>query len=246
MPTNDLTILARMRLALIEGLASNRDVVVNGGLTSLFHASNTLMWVNQTVAVGEVDDEALDACVAAYEARGRTPFFEFCPALAPNLERMLVARGAFLELATPIMATRDVPSASSLNGRLATPDDARAMCEIGCLAFGQPGPTQADIDGQRKSIETGSNLHAVAELEWQVVAIGQAFGSQEVMEVAGIGTHPDFRRRGAAKAVIRTLLDEFFNRGGEIAWLTPGGDDAKSLYESLGFREIGTQVAYRL
>ena len=63
-------------------------------------------------------------------------------------------------------------------------------------------------------------------------------------ELAGIGTVPAFRRRGIAAALTAALAAEAFARGVELAFLTPGDDDTRRVYERAGFEATSTVLAY--
>jgi ribosomal protein S18 acetylase RimI-like enzyme len=60
-------------------------------------------------------------------------------------------------------------------------------------------------------------------------------------ELAGVWTHPAFRRRGLARQVCHALLTGTFARAVPLAWLS-AAEGALDLYEGLGFVRVGTQV----
>jgi len=63
-------------------------------------------------------------------------------------------------------------------------------------------------------------------------------------EVLLIGVHPDYRRRGIGKQLMKALLDEA-NRGENIFLeVRDSNQPAKALYESLGFSEIARRHSY--
>lgn len=57
----------------------------------------------------------------------------------------------------------------------------------------------------------------------------------------GCDMHPNFRRRGFARAAFELLLDKLYGAGWHRVWLEvlPENEPALSLYRSLGFREEG-------
>ena len=63
-------------------------------------------------------------------------------------------------------------------------------------------------------------------------------------ELAGVWTLTHARRQGRAEAVCRALLGHFFEQGGELAWLSAGGNHSERLYRRLGFIPVGTQLNY--
>ncbi|MDI7277034.1 MAG: GNAT family N-acetyltransferase [Anaerolineae bacterium] len=73
-----------------------------------------------------------------------------------------------------------------------------------------------------------------------VAAAGVHFSTPEVTEVGHIVTHPDWRRRGMAEAVVRALLVDLQGRTGHI-FLMHFADNqaAESLYARLGFAPQG-------
>ena len=63
----------------------------------------------------------------------------------------------------------------------------------------------------------------------------------DVAELAGVWTHPAFRRRGLAHAACHALLAAGFAAGVAQAWLS-AAEGALTLYQRLGFERVGTQV----
>ncbi|MBK4729440.1 GNAT family N-acetyltransferase [Oxynema sp. CENA135] len=62
-----------------------------------------------------------------------------------------------------------------------------------------------------------------------------------------VGTAPNYRKRGLARAVLHAVLQELKAAGIETALLYVDADNlsgAVRLYESVGFRTINTQIAY--
>lgn len=64
--------------------------------------------------------------------------------------------------------------------------------------------------------------------------------------IGNVGTHPDFRRRGIATALVQTCLRYAFARGARWAALqvTEGNASAIGVYTRLGFEPMGTVVHY--
>lgn len=93
------------------------------------------------------------------------------------------------------------------------------------------------------------------ELDWMAVAPdGRAAAfclvwldeSNGVAELEPVGTHPDFRRRGLARAVCLAALAAaraLGARSGLVYAVT--GSPAVALYESLGFRSVTRHLTYR-
>lgn len=68
------------------------------------------------------------------------------------------------------------------------------------------------------------------------------------VEIEPLGTHPDFRRSGLARAIVREVLRRSRARGAEhvVVWGTNSLPDAKALYESAGMTTRRTLRDYRL
>jgi len=74
-------------------------------------------------------------------------------------------------------------------------------------------------------------------------------GSQTVMgetDMMNVAVHPDFRRKGIAEALVNTLVDNLKQMGSHCLTLEVRASNtpAISLYEKLGFSEIGRRKNY--
>ena len=84
----------------------------------------------------------------------------------------------------------------------------------------------------------------VAELDGQVVAAARwtmSFGRW--VEVGGVATHPDFRRRAAGSAVTRAATAAAFAEGRQVA-LRYGEPALAALYHPLGFEHVGRELVF--
>ena len=88
---------------------------------------------------------------------------------------------------------------------------------------------------------------------WLVAVEGDTvagyIGSQTVMEetdMMNVAVHPDFRRRGIAKALVNGLVEELKAMGSRCLTLEVRASNAPAiaLYEKLGFSEIGRRKNY--
>ena len=66
------------------------------------------------------------------------------------------------------------------------------------------------------------------------------------IHITNLAVHPEWRRRGIARALIESILAEGRARGVLLAFLEvrPTNVEALGLYESLGFRVIGERKGY--
>ena len=88
---------------------------------------------------------------------------------------------------------------------------------------------------------------------WLVATEGETvagyIGSQTVMDetdMMNVAVHPDFRRRGIAEALVNGLVEELKTKGSHCLTLEVRASNAPaiSLYEKLGFSEIGRRKNY--
>lgn len=238
-------VLATLQEHAIRGMRQSRTCIEVGGFVAAFHETETMVYMNPSFPVrsGGLD---VDALLLAYEERGRKPWLEFALELWPEIPAQLEAAGLQCVHRMPIMVLRQEewqPAESS--ARKPRSEEVREFIEAGHTSFGVEEEVQeSQVERTRRSFESGRILAAVVEADGRIVSVGQAVGTPEVREVAGLGTLEDYRRRGYCTAVIRHLLARHFGGGGEIAWLTPGDAGAQRVYEKSGFRELGTQVTY--
>jgi predicted GNAT family acetyltransferase len=113
--------------------------------------------------------------------------------------------------------------------------DAPAMYDLAMLT--QPGPYAAHTNrlGDFIGVKQGGALTAMA---------GERMKMPGLSEVSGVCTHPDHRGRGYAGALMRVVAERMLARG-ETPWLHAYASNAGAiaLYESLGFRLLGTVTA---
>ena len=66
------------------------------------------------------------------------------------------------------------------------------------------------------------------------------------LEINKVGTHPDFRRRGCARLLLRHTLQEAKEHGGKKAFLEvrAGNNAAQACYESIGFHVDSVRKEY--
>jgi GNAT superfamily N-acetyltransferase len=85
----------------------------------------------------------------------------------------------------------------------------------------------------------------VAEVDGEVVAVARwtmTFGSW--VEVGGVATHPEFRRRGAATAVTVAAGSAALAAGRQVA-LRYGDPALAPLYHRLGFEHVGRELVFQ-
>jgi ribosomal protein S18 acetylase RimI-like enzyme len=132
------------------------------------------------------------------------------------------------------------------------PDDLAGRVAVHRAAFGSP---------DRPSRVTEQSYAAVAAsepyregLDWVVTAPDGSFAAfcltwldeeNRVGELEPVGTHPQHRRRGLATAVCTAAMQALRESGAETAVVLAQADEARTLYRSLGFAELGCHTWYR-
>jgi [ribosomal protein S18]-alanine N-acetyltransferase len=86
----------------------------------------------------------------------------------------------------------------------------------------------------------------VAELDGRVVGYTIGRVAADEGEILNVGVHPESRRRGIARALVRTLLDALGAAGARQVYLEVRESNAaaRQLYAALGFGEVGRRARY--
>jgi ribosomal protein S18 acetylase RimI-like enzyme len=187
----------------------------------------------------------IEALCAAFEERRRRPRLEYIAETAPEVEQALLAAGYTVEKRYPILVCtsgllRDA-GATGIDIMLASNDqDIVDAADVGAEAYDDVSYP----DPLRRLVAQGGLLAIARDSASQlVVGAGMATPAHEgVSEVAGIGVRLRYRRRGIAGALTSCLAREAFVREIELAWLTPGSDDAERIYARAGFIRASEQL----
>jgi ribosomal protein S18 acetylase RimI-like enzyme len=119
--------------------------------------------------------------------------------------------------------------APDIPARVLETSDAGAMLELAQLT--KPGPFE------ERTVELGTYLgiHDAGRL---VAMAGERFRLKGFTEISAVCTHPEYRARGYARALVHRLASSIIVRG-EIPFLHVMTDNANAIraYESLGFHE---------
>jgi ribosomal protein S18 acetylase RimI-like enzyme len=167
-----------------------------------------------------------------------------CPAALPSdLDARLAARG-YARLAptlvqtAPLAAVLGGAAASAVRVEVAPAADAAWLD----LYFDTDARKPHEINAYRGIIERIPPPvgFARAWLDGEPVAVGLGVAAAGWLGVFGMATLPAFRRRGTARAVLRTLADWGREHGAERAYLQVMEDNAaaRALYEGIGFRTL--------
>ena len=116
--------------------------------------------------------------------------------------------------------------------------------EIEKLCFSEPWSEEALL-----YMCTSPNTHAVAVVEKESGRLAAYGGCEYVLDEANIvnvATHPDFRRRGCAEALIGKMEEFLASREVTDVYLEVrvSNAPARTLYEKLGFVAVGIRKNY--
>ena len=114
--------------------------------------------------------------------------------------------------------------------------------EIEKLCFSEPWSPEALL-----YMCKSPNTHAVAVIiEGKLAAYGGCEFVPPEANIVNIATHPDFRRRGCAAAVIDSLEEFLSSKGVDSIFLEVRASNApaRALYEGKGFAVVGVRKNY--
>lgn len=240
-----------------RALAGARETVTIGPFLLAFDPNDANLFLNYAIPMSEraahpATPKVIGRIRDEFRERGRTLRFEYFPSLWPELEGVLKACGLVLQMAAPLMLcspaeVRRVYSPGVMTRDLTPEDDDEAYrmhAEIGLRSFGQAQQpvTPRQIAEAREHVRAGRYRFTVAYFDGKPAGLGALCVGND--ELAGIGTLPEFRRRGVAAAVSSHLVLQHFQLGGRFAWLSAGGEVPEKLYQKVGFRTAGSQMNY--
>jgi len=261
MPHRDL--LERVAQHVRDYVGLTREAVSLPPFVAYFHPQYAETWFNFAVPAGRIVPEAdlgasLSKLRAAFMLRGRPLRIEFVGELWPDLPNALERSGMKRDSVQTILVCRPGElrprRRPGIDVRLLNADDEDAVLEqwlrVQHESFGTPagfGGTAADeIAYARSKLRTDVWRGAVAIENGAFVGTGTTLLANGAGELAAIGTLPAHRRRGVASALTTFLVEDFYARGGELAWLGAGDAAARQAYEGIGFQVIGTQVVFSM
>jgi hypothetical protein len=156
-----LELARRIQASIRADACRSRDVERIGPFIATFTPDDPNPFLNY--AIPEQDARPapadVDALVAAYRTRGRTPRLEYVPALAPAVEAALLAAGFGAESRLPLMVAGSVRELAVDGIELveaASDDDYRAVAAVQWEAYEEQGEApQRVADGLRRSSDAG-------------------------------------------------------------------------------------------
>lgn len=180
-----------------------------------------------------------------YTRRGEPARFQICPAAQPaNLDTILATRGYTIDALT---AVQTAPLSTVLARTEADSAFTVAVTEVfnepWFAAYCQAEQVSPQAAQARRAIlqRIGPRIgYALLSLEDQPVAIGLAVAEQGCSGIFSMATLPEFRRRGAATAVLHVLARWSWQQQASQMYLQVMEDNtpALALYGRVGFETL--------
>jgi ribosomal-protein-alanine N-acetyltransferase len=126
-------------------------------------------------------------------------------------------------------------------------EDLPSVCAIENLSF--PSPWQETIfRGEIHNIPISYPYVMVHKTDQRLIGYVIYWKIREEVHINNIAVHPDFRRKGIAKYVLREILAKIKKEGVRFVTLEvrPSNKAALSLYRKLGFQAFGVRENYYL
>lgn len=237
----------RLQRYLRRTAARGRDAVAVGPFLALLHPSDPMRYLNYAVPDegAEATSAHARALAEAMRARDRLPRLEYVESEAPALGAVLEQAGYACEARLDLMTCTPqslrhppLPPGAALErvDARSSAEDQRRLRATQRAAFG--------VDGEGDDA-MGASTGMVVTLGAEPAAGGVYTAPDDgLSELAGIGTLEPFRRRGLAGALTAALAEAAFADGVEVAFLTPGDDDTRRVYERAGFSATSVVLAY--
>jgi ribosomal protein S18 acetylase RimI-like enzyme len=198
---------------------------------------------SEATPVEPIDDfsrvaDAIERLLGLAAAKGCTFELQFNEPLWPGLSGSLKRTDLVLSKREMLM--------------ICTPETFRPSAEARIQArFLDSSDPQADFRAFQSinggpSLAIGGSCRAVlARLHGQHVGTGYSWCNAGRSQITRIHTKPAARRQGVASTVMTLLLEDTYDRCGDLVWLTASGPPAQALYEKIGFRSIGYRRFYK-
>jgi ribosomal protein S18 acetylase RimI-like enzyme len=241
--------------------AQGRDVIAVGSFQALIDPSCDMTWLNYAIPVMPLGTKAEVAEVLVelrevFTERDRTLRFEFTESLWQTLPESLEEAGLRLEARHPMMLCTSADfqpyQASAVQVRLLTAaddtDTLTAYLSVRNQGFNQEfadePPTKKEIAELHEQLQIGTMRCALANLDGIPAGVGVTIPMSGICELAGVATLPALRRRGVAATLCSFLIEDHFQAGGDVVWLSAGDAVAQATYERIGFRLVDSRLNY--
>lgn len=235
-----------IQASIAAGACRGRDHERVGPFFATFNRDTDNPFLNYAIPdIGAAPTPAdVQALVAAYQERNRTPRLEYIPSLAPAVEPVLASGGFAVERRMPLMicaAASDVRDVTIAGVDLLAPsaeEEYRAAAFVQWEAYEERGEVQQRaVDALRRTAEAGGVVVLARDVETQHPAGAGLCTDPEdgLSELSSVAVRVPFRRRGIAAAMASWLAKEAFATGARGVFLTPHGESEERIYARAGF-----------
>lgn len=186
-----------------------------------------------------------------YSARGLRPSFKMTDAvLPPALDSVLASCGYEVIENSYVMSMPLTAEALEVNPGSASVSLNEAFDVAWLDAYLEIQPSRASQRGTYQALltsNTGKRVYASIVVEGQIAAVGLASRSRDHAGIYNMATHPDYRGRGYAEAIVRALQNDSYRRGARVAFLSvsAANETAQRVYRRCGF-EQSYRYCYRV
>jgi ribosomal protein S18 acetylase RimI-like enzyme len=178
---------------------------------------------------------------------------EYNEALYPHVAGWLEAAGLTFAERNPLMACRPngfkpVSAPGVILRRLTTESqdtDLQAFQTLRWTDGGENPRAVPAVDTLRRDLASTTSVYLLAWLDGEASGTGVSHALRGAVEIVGVVTRVDQRRRGIAATVTSDLVARHFASSGDFAFLDAANDEAARVYERLGFARFGDNVVYR-
>lgn len=247
---NDVAILRSIERYLGVALARGAKALAVGGFTGFFWPLPDPFYRNAALPLPAWDEPAPppDALVAAFAAHGLRTRIELLEELHPQTASCLRDAG-FHEVRMPAMVLECWPAGPPPTVEFLDPASGEAVIgqhlrelDLGMGGEGMMVPGEAR--NLLRDIAQGRSSVAIRREAGRMVGSATLVREGDVAELLAVWTDPAWRCRGIARRLCSTLLADWLAIPGRLVWLGAGSEPARLLYRDLGFRTVGTHVAF--
>ena len=256
-----LDLLARIQAQMRAVAHRQYEAVSVPPFTLFFHPTDPLPFFNYAIPdapAGPFTDlgPPLARLEAEFHSRRRVPRFEFVEACAPDLAPALEAHGFALENRAQLMvcardSEKPIPALAGLD--VETLDarnplgDLAEFLDVQRQAFGLPSLRKAGGDDARALADSlGNGFALLGRIAKRPVATAMLQpGGDGLVELVGVATLEEFRRRGIGGFLSFETVRRAFARGDSLVFLSAADARAGRVYEAAGFSAVGHSLYYR-
>jgi GNAT superfamily N-acetyltransferase len=211
---HEIAKLEEARIARSIAELSDAHLAIGGGVAG--YGGSPESWINQVVGVGmdgRVEDEALDALVDFYAARGVEPEVDVCPYADLSFARGLSERGFALTgfetvLARELTARPEVVVPDGVTLERVDPDDEASLetfIAAHLAGFAPEGAAHAaaTAEGARRMVRHPKVTSWVVRVDGELAAAGGLELRPPIACLIAVGVLAPFRRRGLQSMLIQ-------------------------------------------